>query len=905
MTTVPRIAVFRRLMPVSAAVSLAFTAAPGPLAAQEEPPPPRAIPVPEEAEETSVEEAATPPVAPDPAPEQKPKSGSGERTAPRRARTPEEELFDYCEMLFRQKNYVAARRQYDQYVQIHPEGKYRQEARFKLGVCYVRTGMFDRALMEFDSWLRDYPGAKNRVIVLFYAGECHLDIATRLFGEDRIQRMKLAEDAYRAALQASRSGPYAANAAYRLATLAYNEGRSTGNAANYREAIRYFTLAAGQASKEQVKMRHRALYYKGLSQRAVRAPKDATATFEELVKEREGNEFYEKGMLELASLDVEAGRREAAMRRFEELAQEGKQVITRVRSLVNSGLLLAEKGETTEAIAKFEQALGEKGPETRTVSRDELEAEQSRARFGLIFAYNKQNEPNRVLEAWRGMRDYSGMDDDSRAKMLLIVGAAYSAQEQYLRAADIFRLLEESLPKREEALEAGYKRLVCMFKSRDPQLPQAVETYVNNWRGRKAESAFLDKAWRVRAAYYFNRRSWREAANAYQRVREKKLEPEALADYLYERGFAEAECGDKEGIATLTSFLEKAGPGDDRARMAVLQRGLLKMKADDLNGALADFETIRKEHAGSESEESAIFNAARVKGLKQDNEGMVADFKELLEKYPHTRAAAEARYWIGTGYFRLQKFQEALEPLREARKLNPETYYADSTLQIIESLVQLKDVDALIPEVDTYLKGDRPQKIRRQVLLWLAFTLFQDRKDYRAASRYFRALATPDTPSNTEPEVWVALGECDVENKHYEEALQALKAYLDVEQRPSPRARAFWLRGRAFMGLKRYDEATTAAQEGLTLERETVLNAQLLMLAGDAALAAGRRNEALSLYNTVKAGWELPNLTPLAIWKMAGILESGGDAQKAADLRDTLAKRYPDFQPPEESRDKS
>ncbi len=806
-----------------------------------------------------------------------------------RAKSPEEDLFDFCELLLGKGDHLLALRQYQEYLKVFPRGKYEEEARFKIGEAYYRAGAWDQAIGEFDGYLRDFPRGRNRAVVLYHAGESHRSAAGKLLApEERAARIQIAEDAYRATLQVSKTGPYAAYAAFRLASFSYNAAAAQPE--RYGDAIRFFTLAAAQAPAEQVAIRHASLYFKGRSNRFVGAAKEAAAAFEELIRVKAGNDYYEKALTELASLDVEGGRPEAALAKFEILAREGAAGETRAEALVNAGMIDAEAGRAAAAIARFEEASQVAGAPLAQV----------RARYGLVFAYFKEQSFAKVVAAWQGMGDYAALDSNARARLLLIVGTAYAATEQHLRAAELWGILEESLPERDEALEGGYKRLVSLFKLNDPRLPEEVQKYVERWRERKPESDFLDRAWLASAAYYFNRSVWEQAAAAYQRVRVEKLEPEKAATYLYQRGSAEASQGDKGAAGTLTSFIEKY-PADARVAMALLQRGLANLKGEDYAGAGRDFARVREQYPKSEGAESAAYHAGKVKGLQQDYPGMVAEFQRFLQDFPKSKVAGEAWYWIGTGLFQQQKFKDCVDPLRRARDQDTKAYYTEATLMIIGALTSQKELDGLMVEVDGYLKGTQEKKIAPDILRWLGRTVFLERQDYRAASRYLSPVVNYEDPRATPAELWATLGESQVENGSFESGLVALDHQLATEERAPAKVKAQLLKARACFALGKVEEATKSAEAGLDLDKETLLSAQLRLVLGDIAMASNRPNEAISSYGLVMQNWEDPSLTPLAMSKLiAAYRKSGepGHAPKLAAVERDLAKRFPRFQPP-------
>src|SRR5688572_1760193 len=581
--------------------------------AEAQKPPPKAVPVEEETDPgpapvpkvpkaIPVPDAAPEPAAPRPRP-----AAAVPRTpaSPAAAKSPEDDLFDYCELLYSKANYGLALQQYEQYLNIHPAGKHREEVIFKMGECRYLAESWDQALQHYELYLREFPSGKHRAVILYHAGESHYKMASsRVAPERQAERIRFAYDAYRASVQAAKTGPYACYSAFRLGSFSYNAAQKDPE--RYKEAARWFSIAAAQAPKAQPRIRVTSLFYLGRTQRHLKETKEAAATFNELTKIREENIYFDQAWQELAQMDMEAGRTEEAMKKFDRLSRDSADAETRANSLVNAGMIHADAGRPAEAIAKFEESLKVPGEKAR--------AARARARFGLVWSSYKAKAHDKVVEAWRGLQgeDYGDLDEITRARLWLIVGTSYAAQDKHSRASQTLRLLENlnNSPEkevREACLEGGYKRIVSLFKLNDPATPDAVDEFVRTWQDRAEDNAWLDKAHLVKGAWYFNRSVWDAAARAYKNVREAKLEKDKVATWLYQRGCAEASAGDRDAVTTLTSFLEK-NPADARAPMAQLQRALVRLKLDDLSNALTDFEEVAKKAAGSETGETAAYN---------------------------------------------------------------------------------------------------------------------------------------------------------------------------------------------------------------------------------------------------------------------------------------------------------
>ena len=641
-----------------------------------------------------------------------------------------------------------------------------------------------------------------------------------------------------------------------------------------------------------------ALFFLGRSQRQTGSLKEAAATFTELTKTKLENNYYDKSWIELAQMDLEAGRGDEARKKFELVARESAEDETKADSMVNAGMIEADAGRGAEAMALFEQAL--------KIPGDRAKAPRARARFGMVWSSFKAKEWQKVITAWTGMKgeDYAGFDEYTRARLWLIVGTSYASSDKHAVAAQTFSLLDglrqsNNRQVLEVCLEGGYKRIVSLFKLEDKSTPDVVDDFTRTWDERMAESEYLDKARLVKGAYYFNRSIWDAAARAYKGVRAGKLEPEKAATLLYQRGCAEASSGDKDAVSTLSSFLEKNST-DPRAIMAQLQRGLARLKQEDLANALNDFTEISSRAAGTETGETASYHAARVRGMKQDFAGMVSGFQRLLADYPKTQAAAEAHYWIGAGTYKLGNFAECIEPLQTARTMDAKTYFEEAGLMIIGALVapKEKDLDALVKEVDSYLAVKTVKKISPDILTWLAMTLFKEKKDYIRTASYLTPVVDFGKPENTPVDVWQTYGEALLEIKSYEPAVGALETHLKLETRPAQKARSWLLHGKALLALNRLDDAAKSVDEGLTLDKTTLLAAQLNLLSGDVDTARGNMTSAISSYNLVRLSWEDPRITPTAMSRQAALLKQSQDPEKVKEgeqMEANLKKHYPAF----------
>ncbi|NNE93049.1 MAG: tetratricopeptide repeat protein [Verrucomicrobiales bacterium] len=73
-----------------------------------------------------------------------------------------EDLLAYADLLYSQKQYAIAARQYQLFIQQHPKSKNIQAGWFRLGECYLQAGQIDDAEATFNHVVGQY---KNGVFV--------------------------------------------------------------------------------------------------------------------------------------------------------------------------------------------------------------------------------------------------------------------------------------------------------------------------------------------------------------------------------------------------------------------------------------------------------------------------------------------------------------------------------------------------------------------------------------------------------------------------------------------------------------------------------------------------------------------------------------------------------------------
>jgi TolA-binding protein len=771
----------------------------------------------------------TPPPKKPPA---KPAAGQGN--------SPEQNLFDYANLCYGQKAFDLAAQQYAEYIRVYPNGEFLPVAWYRMGESYLN-----------------------------------------------LNQVTEAENAYKQLIDRVKTGEYVGNAAYRLASVAYNKH-------NYNDAIPYFDIAANNTKQDKV--RSSALYYKARCLTESGQTQAAYPELQKLAKIRENNPFWERAALQVARMDKTAKRSSNSLANYQKLADEAADPEVRGEAMVEVGGLQAEAGKTDEAAGAFQKALQLKASDPK--SEAGLAPLRAVARYGLIELHYKAQRWQKVIETYQATEAVQ-LSESLRPVMWLRVGEAQRNLKQWRRAIDMFLMIDQYYPSTPENAEAGFRRLLCLNEMKDPTLPAVAEKVIERIKAINPNNEQIDLCRFLVAENYFVRQEYKLAATAYNKVRAEKIPEKFRGALQFHRGWSCAESGETaNAIAAFSQFLD-ANSKDAQVPEALAKRGLAYKGVEDWKNAQADFARIMADYSESAVAELAYEQSALVKGQRKDVVGMIATFDEMLKKFPNSKAAPEAWFWIGSGRFDLKKYAEAVPALEKARQLDSRAYEKDAGIKIVLSYYYLQDLKNLVRVVDAErIKEGGENRVPRPVYQFLGLKHFE-LEDMPAADKFLTLASTPARPDDTDYRIWFTLSDARLANGRYDAALTAADNYLQkVDLSPAQKAKGLLNKATALYHLQRFDDAGPWINEALRLQPEARVQAFLRLLMGDIAMAKGEFEHAAQVYVVPSQMFDDAEITPLALWKTVQALTKAGKSKEADEYRLELEKRFPKFRPP-------
>jgi TolA-binding protein len=718
---------------------------------------------------------------------------------------------------------------------------------------------FDLAAVEYEKYLTQFPDAAERATALFRMGESH-----RQNGD-----IAAAKNAYDTLLGSYSSGPFMGPASYRLAEIYYKEK-------DYALALPLFRRATVRLTEPAAVLSARFFLARCLEN--VRRPLEARSVYEDVVAAGKDNPFREAALFSLCQLLADTNRREDAVKYFSLLAAEAGKPEVRAEAAVKGALMKIEIGRSQQAADDLRKALAMPG----------IGPWKELAQVGLVHTDYDAGRYQDVIDAFEKMK--AGISADRSPELTVMAANACRQLGQHDKARALYDEIIKNHPDTIYAKESEYERLVSLYNANDPSVVQAADALL----GHTGDGERRDKVTLLKAEALYKTQKFAEAAAVYSELTKSRLTPALKADALFKLGWCYMQTGEWERASLVFSDFLRYNPTHKLIPTALAQRALAFQQLKKYTEAMADYGEIITRHPKSKERELALLQKALILGQQQDNRGMTATFRQLLAEYPKSPAAAQANYWIGWAAFESKDYKGAVASLSEARRLDTRQFFERATLRVMLAHYYLEEVAALDAEVDRYTTQGGQGTVPPEILRWLGAQYFP-MGDFAKVEKFTRLLVANKEAAM--PDDMLLLGRALEKQDKHEESITTIRTYLDATTKPSRRAEALLVMGRAQLGLGKFDDAQKSADEACSQQPEGKLNAEGRLLSGDIAVARGDSVGAAKIYMSVSVVFDDSEVTPRALDRAIDAYRRAGNADEAAKVLNTLRSRYPEYQP--------
>ena len=582
-----------------------------------------------------------------------------------------------------------------------------------------------------------------------------------------------------------------------------------------------------------------------------------------------------------------AERRPTPFGKYEALSNETQKPALKGEAAVRAGLIALdlvqpEKGKIDKGMVDKAAALLQKGRSIPEAGKFRGIAEIAILRLNylsgqyaeLLSEYHK--EPPRF-------------PDDARPEVMLLAANAERQLGHVKEADGIYSEIIAKYPKRDEAKDAQYQRLINIYNSSPTEVVEAVDQFLQS----NPASERADQAKLLKAEALYKQGNYAGAAPIYTEVREAQLSPKLRADAAYKLIWCYVQAKDIPRLVEACTFYIQTFPDGLQASAALAQRAMAYQEDKNYDVALSDLNTILARYPAAHEREAALQQKALILGQQGKSKAMSDTFKQLLKEFPKSSVAAQAQFYIGKAAFEAKDYKNAIPALSAARQMNKEQYFDAASVRIVSAYFYLKDRKTLTSEVDSFLAANPAAAIPADILEWLGVENYNE-KNYPAAEKYLSALGKMNNPA-VKPDFWFYLGDTESRLKNFAEAENAYGQYLQTATDPAGKAKVLLALGAAKIGVHKPDDAEKIAQEIMALQPEGQVNAEARLLAGDVQVERGNFDDAGKAFMGVALLYDDPAITPRALAKAAAAYEKAGKPEEAGKAARELHEKYPNY----------
>jgi TolA-binding protein len=728
--------------------------------------------------------------------------------------------------------------------------------------------LYDLAVPEFEKYLEQYPGASGRANALFFLGESYR----------ALNKASLARKTFQAVLDDHPESEFAGPAAYVLAETAFTEK-------NYGAALPLFHRAAAKSKEATVALS--AKYFEARCLESLDHKDEAAGIYLQVIEAKNPNPYREDSRLAAASILLSRGKKGEALKQYEALSNEASKPVLKAEAAVRGGLVATdlvqpEKGKIDKGMVDKATALFQKGKTAPDAGKFRAIAE-----VGLLRLQYLSGQYAQLLAEYK--KEQQKLPDEARAEVMLLAANAERQLGHGKEAEHLYDEIISKFPKREEAKDAQYQRLINIYNSDPPALLGAVDQFLKtNPAAERADQAKL-----LKAEALYKQQNHAEAAPIYSELRASQLSSKLRAEAAYKLGWCYVQMKDLPRLVEAFTYYVQAFPDTPQASAAYAQRAMAYQQDKNYDVALSDLNTILTKYPGAKEREAALQQKALVLGQQGNAKGMSDTFRQLLKEFPKSSVAAQAQYYVGKVAFEAKDYKAAINALNTARQLDKEHYYDVATVRIASSYFYLRDRNALTREVDAFMAANPNAAIPADILEWLGIEYYNE-KNYTAAEKYLSALGRIN-PANARPDFWFYLGDAESRLQNFPEAENAYSKYLQTATDPAGKAKVLLALGAAKIGAHKPDDAQKIAEEIMALQPEGRVNAEARLLAGDVQVERGKFDEAGKAFMGVALLYDDPAITPRALQKAALAYQRAGKSEEADRAARQLKEKYPNY----------
>ncbi len=333
---------------------------------------------------------------------------------------------------------------------------------------------YDLAVPEFEKYLMQYPTGSGRSNAFFFLGECYR----------ALNKTAAARRNFQSVLDDYPESDFAAPAAYVLAESAFTEK-------NYGAALPLFHRASTKSKEAPVVLSSR--YFEARCLESLDRKDDALGLYLQVIDAKNPNPYREDSRSAAGAILLARGRKPEALKQYEALSNEAQKNSAKAEAAVRGGIIALdlvqpEKGKIDKGMVEKATALLQKGRSAAEAGKFKGIADVAIFRLYYLSAQYQQllteygKQPPRFPE-------------ESRPEVMLLAANAQRQLGNAREADALYADIIAKFPKRDEAKDAQYQRLINIYNTSPSAVVDAVNQFLEtNPAPERADQAKLLKA---------------------------------------------------------------------------------------------------------------------------------------------------------------------------------------------------------------------------------------------------------------------------------------------------------------------------------------------------------------------------------------------------------------------------
>jgi TolA-binding protein len=755
------------------------------------------------------------------------------------------------------------------------------QTRFDAGMSAFSAGQYVNAVREFSEFVRDFPQNRHSEEVLYRLAESY-----RALGHTK--------DAYAAYTYQVHSYP---EGQLRV-TAELQRGAILFDAGKFADAAEALQVVVDKGSGES---QLAAKYLLGRCLLQAQKEPEGRALLQPIADMNPPAKFSVGAAQALAELDDSENKYSESYPLWQKTVDQTTDPAAKAQAAARGGWAALQAKQYGDAEKLFQAARQfDPSGDSRKVANTGL--------LRILFQQKRYDEWIKLYTAEQAL-----LLDSAKAENLYDLGHANFAQKNWADAVAGFDQYLAAFGADEPAVTAAYERFLALAQSNPARTRVEAEAYLKTW----PKSPYFARVELIEAQDLTHSKKFTDALPLWESLAAEKGDASwPHQDILLELARTYDELGNfAKAAPAYQAYINdlKAHPNANpktqtknlvrtQARLAVCYQkaGL----SDAANEAWKTLLTLAPD--GSREQETAIESLGLyyAKANPPQEAAMLDMFRKLIAGYPQSPLIGMAAFSVGDSLFKNHDYAGAEPLLLQARKADEDSWMQPATQRLVLGAYGLKNYDKTVQyvnEYDTLPEPTDPQaaaaaRLPAALFYWLAETARQANKWDEAETYYTRVTQHP-APGDLIAGAYWQLGEVQSHRKEWASAVVSYEKYRELKPDTKDATQILLALGKAELGAEDTDAAKKLGDQALLQEPEGPRSAAARMLLGETAFAAKDFPQAARMFATLAVLFDDPQIAPQAMTRAGDAFEHAGDAKSAADWRQKLKDKYPQYQP--------